>query len=51
MDELSGSMSGAEYGDWMALYAIEAEEREGGASEPAAEMDVNEFLRRSGKHG
>lgn len=53
VDELADSMSGAEYGDWMALYAIEREERDGPPSgtEVVEEMDVREFLERSGKSG
>jgi len=45
-------MSGAEFGDWMALYALEKDEREGVTKEATEEeMDVNEFLKRTGKHG
>jgi len=52
VDELEAGMSGAEFGDWMALYALEKDEREGVTKEATEEeMDVNEFLKRTGKHG
>lgn len=52
LDELADSMSSQEYGDWMALYALEKDEREGVTKEATEEeMDVNEFLKRTGKHG
>lgn len=55
LEELGDSMSAAEFGDWMALYAIEADEaanRTGAGAEPVVEeMDVREFLRRTCKHG
>lgn len=49
VDELADSMSGQEYGEWMALYALERAEREGqgAAAAPETEMDLNEFLRRT----
>lgn len=53
VDELELGMSGAEFGDWMAIYAIESE----GAGAPPAEapvqenMDVNEFIRRTARNG
>jgi len=51
VDELADSMSGQEYGEWMALYAIERAEREGqGAAPPVEEeMDLGEFLARTQK--
>lgn len=53
LDELADSMSSQEYGDWMALYAIERDERNAppAAPEIVEEMDVREFLERSGKSG
>lgn len=59
VEELADSMSGQEYGDWMALYAIERDEQQGAAPGAAGiaapelveDMDVREFLRRSGKGG
>ena len=46
VDELEIGMSGAEFGDWMALYSLEYDEREGQKEE--LEMDVTEFLQRTG---
>jgi len=53
VEELEATMSAAEFGDWAALYAIESGEASGPAQapEPEQEMDVDEFLRRTGKHG
>lgn len=53
LDELADSMSGQEYGDWMALYAIERDERDNppAAPEIVENMDVHEFFERSAKSG
>lgn len=53
--ELEDSMSAEEFGDWAALWALEREGVGGAANADAApveeEMDVREFLKRTGKNG
>lgn len=43
-------MSAAEYGDWMAYFADQSQGAKAPAETIVEEMDVNEFLKRTG-HG